>query len=110
MSHSGEIDADDDKFVCKPLDSLKEVAEFLKNPPAWRSLCVDLKPHSEYAIRNMDIVRQNHPEENYEVQVEKPETFCHFDPDKEEVVRHRREDLPQTLVCHDMANGYHDDR
>ncbi|XP_063619019.1 cytosolic endo-beta-N-acetylglucosaminidase [Cydia splendana] len=95
-------------IVCNPLKSLSDVSEFLNNPPAWRSLCIDLRPHSNVVIRNLDIVRQNEGSD-HEVEPERPEAFCHFDLDKQDVKRHRRKTLPKTLVCHDMANGYHDD-
>ncbi|XP_061713792.1 cytosolic endo-beta-N-acetylglucosaminidase isoform X2 [Cydia pomonella] len=95
-------------IVCNPLKSLSDVSEFLNNPPVWRSLCIDLRPHSDFVVRNLDIVRQNHGSD-HEVELERPEAFCHFDLDKQDVKRHRRKNLPKTLVCHDMANGYHDD-
>ncbi|XP_063361794.1 cytosolic endo-beta-N-acetylglucosaminidase [Cydia amplana] len=95
-------------IVCNPLKSLKEVSEFLNNPPVWRSLCIELRPHSDTVIRNLDIVWQNQGSD-HEVVLERPEPFCHFDLDKQDVKRHRRKNLPKTLVCHDMANGYHDD-
>lgn len=77
--------------------------EFLDNPPAWRSLCNPLMPHSTQAIRNNDFMQEfgEKPEEN----------FCHFDlTNKVDRKRHEKHNLPKTLVCHDLANGYHDDR
>ncbi|XP_063533673.1 uncharacterized protein LOC134743973 [Cydia strobilella] len=95
-------------IVCNPLKSLSDVSEFLNNPPVWRSLCIDLRPHSDMVIRNLDIVRQNQGSD-HEIELVRPEAFCHFDLDKQDVKRHKRKNLPKTLVCHDMANGYHDD-
>lgn len=100
--------------VCKPLDTYEEILLFVKNPPSWRTLCVELKEHSEYAIRNEDIPQPllSNPSlsaENYK-NFEHPPIFCHFTPEIEKVKRHKIKKLPRTLVCHDMANGYHDDR
>ncbi|KAG6458328.1 cytosolic endo-beta-N-acetylglucosaminidase [Manduca sexta] len=92
-----------DELTCKPLDTYNEILSFLEDPPPWRSLCKELTPHSELSIRNTDINKQT-----FSV-LEAPETFCHFNPDAEEVRRHDAKTLPKTLVCHDMANGYHDD-
>ncbi|XP_021197467.3 uncharacterized protein LOC110381450 isoform X1 [Helicoverpa armigera] len=92
------------RFVCKPLDCYSEVMLFLENPPPWRTLCKELTPHSDQVIRNIEINRHS----LYRT-LEKPENFCHFDPDADEVKRHDSKDLPKTLLCHDMANGYHDD-
>lgn len=99
------------ELTCTPLNSVREIQEFLLNPPAWRSLCVDLQPHSKYQIKNLELI----PNRDVSfIELEKTPTFCHFDPDNEhESVRSSRFDehsLPKTLVCHDMANGYHDDR
>ncbi|CAG9584304.1 unnamed protein product [Danaus chrysippus] len=92
------------ELTCRPLDSLEEIESFLQNPPAWRTLCTDLVPHSESVVRNIKI----NPffGENL---LETPQTFCHYDPEAQEVEREERRRLPKTLVCHDMANGYHDD-
>lgn len=36
--------------------------------------------------------------------------FCHLEPYSElDVRRHEEKDVSKVLVCHDMANGYHDD-
>ncbi|CAB3254046.1 unnamed protein product [Arctia plantaginis] len=92
-------------LTCKPLESLDEIRTFLDNPPPWRTLCKDLIPHSKSIIRNIEHRQFCEPE------LESPETFCHFDPDSNEPVRYdvTVKKLPKTLVCHDMANGYHDD-
>uniref|UniRef100_A0A2A4JGP6 Cytosolic endo-beta-N-acetylglucosaminidase TIM barrel domain-containing protein n=1 Tax=Heliothis virescens TaxID=7102 RepID=A0A2A4JGP6_HELVI len=94
----------DTRFVCKPLDCYSEVLLFLENPPPWRTLCKELIPHSDKVIRNKEINTHS----IYHT-LEKPEVFCHFDPDGDEVKRHESKMLPKTLLCHDMANGYHDD-
>lgn len=99
------------ELTCNPLDSVKEIQAFLLNPPAWRSLCVDLQPHSKYQIKNSELIL-NRDVSN--IELEKTPTFCHFDPDSEDdnvrSSRFEEDALPKTLVCHDMANGYHDDR
>lgn len=67
-------------------------------------MCQELRPHSEYFIRNIEINRNS----NYQ-SLETPETFCHFNPDAEEPNRYHGKKLRKTMVCHDLANGYHDD-
>lgn len=94
-----------DPLTCKPLDSYSEILLFLENPPPWRTLCQELRPHSEYFIRNIEVNRNS----NYQ-SLETPETFCHFNPDAEEPNRYHGKKLRKTMVCHDLANGYHDDR
>lgn len=97
------------ELTCNPLDSVQEIQEFLLNPPAWRSLCIDLQPHSEYLIKNSELILTGDTSN-----LEKTPAFCHFDPDNEDnnvhLSRFKEDSLPKTLVCHDMANGYHDDR
>ncbi|XP_049868632.1 uncharacterized protein LOC126368616 [Pectinophora gossypiella] len=89
---------------CKPLDTLEDIHEFMLNPPAWRTLCEPLRPHSKYLIKNSEV------NPNFEgITLEKPQSFCHFDLDADETPRHPEDQLPRTLLCHDMANGYHDD-
>lgn len=95
---------DTGELTCRPLDSYAEVMMFLKDPPPWRSLCKELTPHSGYKINNMDI--NNRPD----IYLDEPLTFCHYSPDAEDPLRSDGQRLPKTLVCHDMANGYHDDR
>ncbi|XP_038212048.1 uncharacterized protein LOC119832451 isoform X2 [Zerene cesonia] len=92
------------ELTCKPLDSYEEILLFLQDPPPWRTLCKELKPHSATAIKNINI---NKCPEN--ILLESPQAFCHFDPEAEDVKREDKKKLPKTLVCHDMANGYHDD-
>ncbi|XP_072931830.1 uncharacterized protein [Epargyreus clarus] len=96
------------EITCKPLDTYNDILAFLQDPPPWRTLCVELKPHSENSIRNIEI----NPHFG-ETLLEIPQTFCHYvNPETEEVRPVRREErkrIPKTLVCHDMANGYHDD-
>lgn len=86
--------------------------EFLQNPPPWRSLCEELVPHSEYAIVNASICESGNQttEDSAVMAAETPPAFCHFQPEAEMVSREVKGNLPKTLVCHDMANGYHDDR
>lgn len=93
------------RLVCKPLDSLHEIMLFLENPPPWRTLCQELTPHSDFVIRNIEVSRHSET-----ISLERPETFCHYDPDSADANRYEVKSLPKTLVCHDMANGYHDDR
>ncbi|CAH0701499.1 unnamed protein product [Spodoptera exigua] len=98
-----EIIKNEPQFVCKPLDSYSELMLFLENPPPWRTLCKEMTPHSDYLIRNIEINNKD------SWSLLRPENFCHFDPDLEDVKRYESKSLPKTLVCHDMANGYHDD-
>ncbi|XP_075973247.1 cytosolic endo-beta-N-acetylglucosaminidase [Anticarsia gemmatalis] len=91
--------------TCKPLDDYNEIMKFLENPPPWRTLCKEITPHSNFVIRNIECNKY------YEPSLEKPENYCHFDPDVEAPTRYdiTEKKLPKTLVCHDMANGYHSD-
>lgn len=92
-------------LTCKPLDNLEEILSFLQEPPSWSSLCIEIKPHSTNMVRNNDI--NKFFGENL---LETPQTFCHNERGtEEEVERVDRKKIPKTLVCHDMANGYHDD-
>lgn len=104
------MDKNDNEVTCDPLNSVREIQDFLLNPPAWRSLCVDLKPHSKYKIRNSELTVSR---DASNIQLEMTPTYCHFDPDNEDIniqaSRFEGDSLPKTLVCHDMANGYHDD-
>lgn len=93
------------ELTCKPLDTLEEVTSFLQDPPAWRSLCKKITPHSETVVKNCDVNKLFG--DNI---LEAPQTFCHYVSEAEAVERYDRKQLPKTLVCHDMANGYHDDR
>ncbi|XP_041978108.1 cytosolic endo-beta-N-acetylglucosaminidase [Aricia agestis] len=93
-----------DELTCKPLDSYEEIISFIQNPPSWRTLCTDIKPHSQEMIKNMDINKNSGTS-----LLESPQSFCHFNPEAEDIQRHDKKNLPKTLVCHDMANGYHDD-
>ncbi|CAH0398116.1 unnamed protein product [Chilo suppressalis] len=95
-----------DELTCKPLDTYNEIQLFLQDPPAWRTLCNDLQPHSKYLVKNSSLVGE---EVNFSEPG--PATFCHFDADDNlaNEIRVEEERLPKTLVCHDMANGYHDD-
>ncbi|CAK1546890.1 unnamed protein product [Leptosia nina] len=93
-----------EELTCKPLDTYEEILRFLQDPPAWRTLCRELKPHSKSAIKNINVNKSFG-----EILLESPQTFCHLEPDAENVKRDDRKLLPKTIVCHDMANGYHDD-
>ncbi|GBP36324.1 Cytosolic endo-beta-N-acetylglucosaminidase [Eumeta japonica] len=94
-------------LTCQPIRTYKELLEFVENPPSWRSLCVELKPHSTYVIKNVEI--HNNPA-NFS-NSSKSRFYCHFDTEEQQVqVKHHEEQkVAKTLVCHDMANGYHDD-
>lgn len=92
------------ELKCLPIDTYAELMTYVKNLPPWASLCKELTPHSEFKIRNMDIHKQS------EIYLDEPQTFCHINSDAEDPPRTESIHLPKTLVCHDMANGYHDDR
>ncbi|XP_068632077.1 uncharacterized protein ENGase [Battus philenor] len=93
------------ELTCKPLDTYEEITAFLQDPPLWKTLCTEFKPHSKEAIRNLDVNK-----DFGKIYLETPQTFCHYQTDAEDIVeRQDRKKLPKTLVCHDLANGYHDD-
>ncbi|KAL4720943.1 hypothetical protein ACJJTC_002835 [Scirpophaga incertulas] len=93
------------ELTCKPLNSYSDILLFLQHPPPWRTLCQELQQHSKYLVRNIDLVTSTKTlTTDYCT-----DTFCHVDPDTEDIERHADRKLPKTLVCHDMANGYHDD-
>lgn len=97
----------EDDLTCKPLDTYAEIRAFLHDPPSWRSLCVELQPHSENVVKNSEVHNKIK-----DISLENPLTFCHLyenDSGGRDVKRHEGKKLPKTLVCHDMANGYHDD-
>lgn len=100
---------EDDELTCKPIDTYTDIWLFLENLPPWRSLCKELNPHSKQLIKNEDLKKGLRSVVSRVFQ-DGPETFCHFDPDADEGERKDEKSLPKTLVCHDMANGYHDDR
>ncbi|KAJ2945817.1 hypothetical protein O0L34_g4721 [Tuta absoluta] len=95
----------EEDLTCKPLNNLKDIQVFLLNPPAWRTLCQPIVPHSSSVVKNSEVIENNISS----IHLEKQETFCHFNPERPGVTHCQEKDLPKLLVCHDMANGYHDD-
>ncbi|XP_004922019.1 uncharacterized protein LOC101738110 [Bombyx mori] len=100
----------DSELTCKPLDSYEELISFLEDPPAWSTLCKEMTPHSKALIKNTEVNKSKPHSTIASFQIQTTEDFCHFNPDTEnETLRHDKKKTPKTLVCHDMANGYHDD-
>lgn len=98
--------SDTEGLTCAPLDSIEEMYNLLENPPPWRSLCIELKPHSEFVISNTSISQNKQ-----EIQLDCTMNFCHFDTETEKKPELKeRKKLPKAMVCHDYANGYHDDK
>lgn len=85
--------------ICEPLDNLKEVYEFMADPPKWGRL-TSTRSRRSRAVPNSSLYVEGHA--------------CHVPPHdgslSSEASAGPDEDLPKTLVCHDMKNGYHDDR
>ncbi|XP_050671158.1 cytosolic endo-beta-N-acetylglucosaminidase [Leptidea sinapis] len=94
-------------LTCKPLDNYEEILMFLQDPPPWRTLCNPLKVHSNNAVKNININQNSHSKGI----LESPQAFCHLTENTVagDAKREVKKSLPKTIVCHDMANGYHDD-
>lgn len=102
MSDNGRLT----RLTCAPLDSIEAMYNLLESPPPWRSLCVELKPHSKFAIKNRSLLQNNQ-----EIQLDCTMDFCHLEPEVEKKPKlEDRKKLPKAMVCHDYANGYHDDK
>lgn len=72
--------------------SLTELWNIIESPPKWAHRTIDLAPRSAVVIQNT-------------------QNDCHVD--KEYFVpklRLDRNSTPRTLVCHDMMNGYLEDK
>ncbi|XP_071055592.1 uncharacterized protein [Onthophagus taurus] len=75
-------------IVCKPIDTLEELFETIKNPPQWINRINQLTQPPPFVIKN---------------------TFydCHVsENDYEPKTRITRNETPKTLICHDMKGGY----
>lgn len=99
----------EDLLTCRPLENYDAILTFLENPPPWRTLCEELRPHSKYSVSNMDNLKGY---QFSDIMLGTVSDYCHFEPDSEDPGRDDGTEKmrPKTLVCHDMANGYHDDR
>lgn len=78
--------------ICEPIVSLAELWNVVESPPKWIQRIVDLSPRGATVIQNV-------------------QNDCHVR--KEDFVpklRLARNSTPRTLICHDMMNGYLEDR
>lgn len=82
-----------DPNVCSPIKTTSELWACLQNPPSWIYRIVDRHPRSNFVIKN---------EKN----------DCHISDEAKVASKPRldRNSVPRTLVCHDMKNGYLEDK
>lgn len=78
--------------ICEPVVSLSQLWTVVENPPKWIQRIVDLSPRSAIVVQNV-------------------QNDCHVGK-KNFVPKLRldRNSTPRTLVCHDMMNGYLEDK
>lgn len=78
--------------ICEPVLSLADLWSVVENPPKWIQRIVDLSPRGPTVIQNI-------------------QNDCHVGiKDFVPKVRLDRNSTPRTLVCHDMMNGYLEDK
>lgn len=78
--------------ICEPVLSLAELWNVVEKPPKWIQRIVELSPRSPTVIQNV-------------------QNDCHVN--KKDFVPKLRLDknsTPRTLVCHDMMDGYLEDK
>ncbi|KAI4455917.1 endo beta n-acetylglucosaminidase [Holotrichia oblita] len=78
--------------ICSPFTTLDELYQCLSKPPTWVNSIIKLKSRSDYVIKNTE---EDCHTEDYS-----------FVPKK----RLYKNLAPKTLVCHDMKNGYLEDK
>lgn len=78
--------------ICEPVVSLTELWNVVENPPKWIHRIIEISPRGATVIQNL-------------------QNDCHVDR-KDFVPKFRldRNFTPRTLVCHDMMNGYLEDK
>lgn len=78
--------------ICEPVVSLEQLWSIVENPPKWTQRIVDLSPRGATVVQNV-------------------QNDCHVGKkDFVPKLRLDRNSTPRTLVCHDMMNGYLEDR
>lgn len=78
--------------ICEPVVSLTQLWSIVENPPKWTQRIVDLSPRGATVVQNV-------------------QNDCHVGKkDFVPKLRLDRNSTPRTLVCHDMMNGYLEDR
>lgn len=78
--------------ICEPVVSLAELWNVVEHPPKWIQRIVELSQRSPTVIKNI-------------------ENDCHVNrKDFVPKLRLDRNSTPRTLVCHDMMNGYLEDK
>lgn len=78
--------------ICEPVRSLAELWNVVEQPPKWTQRIVELAPRSPTVVQNL-------------------QNDCHVS--KKDFVPKMRLDrnyTPRTLVCHDMMDGYLEDK
>lgn len=81
-----------DVEVCEPVMSLVGLWNVLEQPPEWINHIVEISPRSPVVVQN---VRND----------------CHVNKSNfVPKLRLDRNSTPRTLVCHDMMNGYLEDK